>query len=86
MKVNTESSVYREHPGAHEEFDRAEIKHLRYLLRRLRHLENLLMGEPAATDAGQSNRALYSALEVEALAFALTELGYLQTKEDGQWK
>jgi hypothetical protein len=75
VRVDPELSVYHEAHDAEAEFDREEIVHLRYLLRRLRFLET----QVRTTGGRASGRAggIHAELEVEALEWLLKEVGYL---------
>lgn len=75
MRVDVSQSVYHEDAGAREEFDRKELKRCRYLLRRLRFLEQQVR-ETGGIESGAGG-AMHAEWEVEALEWALTELGFL---------
>jgi len=75
MRVDPSKSKYHESPAAETEFDLQEIKHLRFLLRRLRFLEKKVRENGGLVGAGPSDP--FAELEVDALAYALLELGYL---------
>lgn len=75
MKVDVANSAYHEAPGAKDEFDRRELRHLRLLLRRLRFLETktALEGGMDSADSG----AVFAAWEMEAMEWLLKEVGFL---------
>lgn len=75
MRVDKGNTRYHEADTATKEFDRAELKRLRFLLRRLRFLETNI-SEHEGTDA-TSNAAVFAATEVESLEWLLNEVGYL---------
>lgn len=79
MKVDTKKSRYHEHPQATSEFSRVEIKHLRLLLRRLRFLEARLRETGGLAGDSGSGGAVFVELEVEALVWILSDVGYLKT-------
>ena len=75
MRVDKGNTRYHEADTATKEFDRAELKRLRFLLRRLRFLETNI-SEHEGADA-TSNAAVFAATEVESLEWLLSEVGYL---------
>lgn len=82
MRPDVENSRYREDPRAEREFDRHELRRARYLLRRLRFLETKIaqgggMNAPDANGGG-----VHAELELEALEWALEEIGFLETTGD----
>jgi hypothetical protein len=81
VKVDKSKSIYQESPLARTEFDRRELKRLRFLLRRLQFLE--------AKDADNTARAVstggsevFVEWEIEALEFVLDELEFLSPREN----
>lgn len=78
MKVDTSNSIYHEAEDAASsgEFDRQELRRCRLLLRRLRFLEAQLAQTGGMANGG-SGGAAYAEWEVEALEWALSELGFL---------
>lgn len=81
MKIDLSKSKYRERDSAKEEFDLAEVKHLRTVLRRLRYLEQKIR-EAGGLDGAPESSLIFDGLEVEGLEFALTELGFLETTKE----
>lgn len=75
MKVDADQSVYHEADTAVDEFDRDEIAHLRYMLRRLRFLEAQVR-ETGGRASGRGG-GIHAELEVQALEWLLKEVGYL---------
>lgn len=75
MRVDPDLSVYHEAESAVQEFDREEIAHLRYLLRRLRFLEAQVR-ETGGRASGRGG-GIHAELEVQALEWTLKEVGYL---------
>jgi len=82
MKVDVSKSAYHEAPEARNEFTKAELRRLRLLLRRLRFLEAQVNVNGGLKNSGGSGGAAFAEWEVEALAFALTELGFLQEEQE----
>lgn len=74
MNVDTENSVYQEAHDVSTEFDADELRRCRLVLRRLRFLE----GKARDTERPDSTSAMFVVWEIEALAWMLTELGFLQ--------
>lgn len=72
MRVDPALSVYQERPDARAVFTRQELKKCQCLLRRLRFLEKQLRESTVRNDG-----AMFTEWEVEALEWALDELGYL---------
>lgn len=81
MKVDVSKSAYHEDEGARKEFDKAELRRLRLLLRRLRFLEAQVRENGGLTNGGASGGAAFAEWEVEALEWILTEVGFLQEKK-----
>lgn len=80
-RIDTHLSQYKEAPDVRTEFDRSELRRLRFLMRRLQYLEQQIrerggMAAPDATGGGA-----FAEMEVEALEYVLTEVGYLQERE-----
>lgn len=81
MKVDTSLSAYSEAPRDRGTFARAEVKHCRMLLRRLHFLENKVRqnGGLGSTDA--DGGAAFAEWEMEALEWALTDIGFIVVDE-----
>lgn len=77
MKVDANTSEYREDPGARHEFNKQELRSMRLLLRRLRFLEAQVRENGGLGAATGSGGAAFAEWEVEALAWILTEVGFL---------
>lgn len=79
MKVDIEQSAYHEDPTARTsgDFTRLELRRCRLLLRRLRFLEAQIRETGGLDNGGGSGGAAFAEWEVEALEWALTELGFL---------
>lgn len=75
MRPNTSESKYHEDLFAQSEFTASELRKLRFLLRRLRFLERQLKTNGNTPDAEHSG--MFVEMEVEALEWTLTEIGYL---------
>lgn len=75
MNPNARDSKYHEDLLAPNEFTPSELRRLRFLLRRLRFLERQLRDNTGTTDT--ENSGMFVAMEVEALEWTLTEIGYL---------
>lgn len=82
MKIDADKSRYRESPEARKEFNRAEIRSLRLLLRRLRFLEAQVRESGGLQDGSGSGGAAFAEWEVEALEWILTEVGFLSDGTD----
>lgn len=80
MRPNVKDSRYREDPSAGEEFDRTELRRLRYLLRRLRFLETKIANEGGMTAPDSTGGGAHAEWELEALEYVLTEVGFLQER------
>jgi len=81
MRVDVDKSFYHEADNAEVEFDRAELKWARYLLRRLRFLE--MQVRESGGIAGGSGGAVHAELEMEALEWVLGEEGINYLGERG---
>lgn len=81
MKVDAEQSAYHEAPEARNEFNKSELRRLRYLLRRLRFLETSIRDSGGMTNSSGSGGAAFAEWEVEALEWVLTEVGFLPDKD-----
>jgi hypothetical protein len=77
MKVDVDQSVYQEAPDARSEFNRVEIRRLRFLLRRLRFLEAQIRETGGVLSGDASGGAAFTEWEAEALEYVLTEVGFL---------
>lgn len=81
MKIDARKSVYHEAPGVREEFDPGELRKLRVLLRRLRFLESKIAEIGGLANGGNDGGgAVFVEAEVDALEFALDEIGFLETR------
>lgn len=79
MKVDADKSKFKESLSAESEFDSQEIRNLRQLLRRLRFLEQMV--EEHGGLKGGSGGAAFAEMEMGALEWVLSEVGYLDTIE-----
>lgn len=77
MKVDVSKSIYHEDPQARRDFNRQELKRCRLLLRRLRFLEAQVRETGGLASGSGSGGAAFAEWEVEALEWALAELGFL---------
>lgn len=81
MRVDTSQSIYHEAPSAANEFDRDELRKLRFLLRRLRFIEGKIAQTGGLRDGGgDGGGAAFAEMEVEALEFVLNDVGFLETR------
>ena len=80
MKIDPALSVYHEAADAKTEFTRTELRSLRLLLRRLRFLEAQVRETGGMENGGASGGAAFAEWEIEALEYALTELGFLEER------
>lgn len=78
MRTDASTSKYQEHPVAKEEWNRRELRHLRFMLRRLRFLEKNAEDLSRSNEAQAANAAVFVETELEALEWLLTEIGFLQ--------
>lgn len=79
--VDTSRSIYHESPKATSDFDRGELRKLRFLLRRLRYIEGQIAERGGLKDGGGAGAAgAFAEMEVEALEFVLDDLGFLETR------
>lgn len=76
MRVDAKNSMFQEDSQAVEVFNRRELRNCRYLLRRLRFLEAKMQREDMA-DPSNDGGAVFADLEVNALEWLLTEIGFL---------
>jgi hypothetical protein len=83
MKIDVDKSVYQEAPTAREEFNKAELRRLRLLLRRLRFLEAQVRETGGLANGGESGGAAFAEWEVEALEWILTDIGFLSGRVSG---
>lgn len=72
MRVDTSESVYVEHPQVAQDYSLSELRHMRFLMRRLQFLEAQV--READELAGG---AIFAEKEVAALEWLLKEVGYL---------
>lgn len=78
MKVNAAQSAYHERTDTSDAFTASELRHCRLLLRRLRFLEAKVREQGGLADGNGNGGAMFAELEVEALAWTLTEMEFLQ--------
>lgn len=79
--VDTSKSRYHEAASATTDFDRGELRKLRFLLRRLRYIEQQIAERGGLKDGGGAGGAgAFAEMEVEALEFVLDDLGFLETR------
>lgn len=76
--MSNAKDTYRERPDAEKYFDRAELKKLRFLLRRLRFLETQTQESAKGNKPNTGGGAVFVESEIESLEFALTEIEYLE--------
>lgn len=79
MKVDTSMSIYSESLTAADEFDRTELLHLRYIMRRLQFLEAQVR-ERGLSRGARSGGAVHAEMEVAALEWLLTDVGFLDVQ------
>ncbi len=84
MRVDPSQSEYHESSVTRNDFTRTELRSLRLLLRRLRFLEAQVKQTGGLENGNASGGAAFAEWEVEALAYALTELGFLEDKTGQQ--
>lgn len=77
MTPITRESKYHEDLLAPNEFTGSELRKLRFLLRRLRFLERQMIVNDTAQNPDAEHSGMFVAMEVEALEWTLTEIGYL---------
>lgn len=82
MRVDPNQSVFHEDPKAREQFNRAEIRHLRQLLRRLRFLEMQIRKNGGLANGEANGGAAHAEYEHDALEFVLDELEFLLPREN----
>lgn len=80
MRVDAANSRYQEAASVRTEFNRSELNRLRYLLRRLRFLETKIE-QLGGMEAG-SGGGVHAELELEALEYVLTEVGFIEERQD----
>lgn len=80
MRVDVSKSAYHEAPEARNDFNKAELRRLRLLLRRLRFLEAQVRTTGGLENGSASGGAAFAEWEVEALEWVLTEIGFLPEK------
>lgn len=76
-QVNVSLSRYTETPDVLQEFNRAERKRLRLMMRRLQFLEHKVRTEGGLASPTANGGAAYAEWEIEALEWLLVEVGYL---------
>lgn len=81
MRVDASKSEYHEDPGARSEFTKPELQKARLLLRRLRFLEAQVRATGGLENGDGSGGAVFAELEVVALEWILTEVGFLAEKK-----
>lgn len=86
MKIDPEQSVYHEDPAARSngEFTRQELKFCRFLLRRLRFLEAKVRETGGMADGGANGGAVMAEMEIDALEWVLTDVGFLSERRELQ--
>lgn len=77
MRVDPNQSAYHEAGDATQEFDRAELRRCRQLLRRLRFLESQVRARGGLSDPEGNGGAAFAEMEMEALEWVLSEVGFL---------
>ena len=75
MRVNKETSPYQEYVGAPKEFSESELRRCRFLLRRLRFLDESVGRSIEREDTTRGVE--FAKQERDALAWMLDEIGYL---------
>lgn len=70
--------TYQEAATAEEDFERDELKKLRFLLRRLRFLETQLQASARGEKPKIGGGMIFVEAEIEALEFVLTDADYLE--------
>ena len=83
MNVDPSKSEYEEDPEGRGAFSRAEQRRLRLLLRRLRFLEAQINKRGGLSDGAAGGGAAFAEMEVEALEFVLTDIGFIRRKKKG---
>lgn len=78
MKNTNTRSQHREAAGVHNDFDQNELRHCRMLLRRLRFLETKMLESDGLGD-DPTGSAAFVGLEHDALAWVLTDIGFLDS-------
>ena len=84
MKIDTSGTKYNECPDGRKEFDKAELKHLRLLLRRLRFLETQLNTSGGLAGNRSSAGAAFVEWEVDALEWLLVDIGFVIDPDEAQ--
>lgn len=79
--VDTVNSRFQELASAKDEFNRAELRRCRLMLRRLRYLDEQIDREGGLANARANGGAAWAEWEVEALEWVLTEIGFLETRQ-----
>lgn len=77
MKVDLSKTKYHEADGAAAEFSTDEIRKLKVILRRLRFLEHQIR-ENGGIENSTSGSGMFNEMEVDALSWLLTDIGYLR--------
>jgi hypothetical protein len=81
MKVDRDKSIYSEDPAAKDEFNRAEMRRLQFLLRRLQFLEAQVRERGGLTSSEGNGGGAFAEWEIEALEFVLDELRFLKVEK-----
>jgi hypothetical protein len=81
VKVEADKSRFHEIDTARNEFNRAELRRLRLILRRLRFLEAQVEKNGGLASSTGNGGAGWAEWEVEALEWILDEVGFLETRE-----
>jgi hypothetical protein len=82
MKPDVANSRYREETSVQTEFNRSELRKCRYLLRRLRFLETKIAESGGMANPAASGGAAHAEMELEALEYVLTEVGFIRERQD----
>lgn len=82
MRVDVSQSVYHEADGVAAEFTRPELRRARYMLRRLRFLEQQVRQTGGVTNPSGKGGAVHAEWEMEALEWLLTEVGFLSEERE----
>lgn len=81
MRIDPNLSAYHERTDTRDAFDDTELRHCRLILRRLRFLETKVRESDAnggLANPDANGGAMFAEREVEALAWILVEMEFLQ--------